>query len=288
MEKNKLNNEVEMMCKKIQNTERPVRQAALKELLKIASMESQSGISSDEWFDATHLYIIKCYTDRFEMCRSLAASIISQFILNSLNVNDCYLDYIIPLLKRRIGQGAIVEESEELRLQLIQQTLDVVKVFSKGQNDEDTLMRYYNDIIDIILKTLTDPYACVQRKTCEVINALARATQTFYSRAESLVNPLIVLLHHRQFVTRIIAIETLGYVCLHIDNKNDKIIQIITSISPLLMDAVPFVRRQCGRNGCRWLLELPDRYSFFERILPLILCWYKLTFLLPFISPNLY
>lgn len=267
-------NEMEMLCKNLQNAERSIRQAALNELLKIAAKDSKSDMRTEQWFDATYLYIIKCYADRFEICRSLAASIVSEFILNTSNTNDYYLDYIVPILKRRIGQGAIVEESEELRLQLVEQTLTIVQVFSCTRDAEDSLMRHYNDIIDIILKTLTDPYACVQRKSCEVINALARATRTFSFRAECLVDPLIALLSHRQSATRVIAIETLGYVCLHIDNKNNKIVKIITSISPLLMDLVPSVRLQCGRVGCQWLLELPDRYSFFERILPLVLCWY--------------
>lgn len=266
-------NETEILCKKLQNTDRSIRQAALKELLKIASKESISDTGLEEWFDATHLYIFKCYSDRFEICRSLAASIMSAFIVNTSNCSDRCLDYIVPVLKRRIGQGAIVEESEELRLQLMEQTHDIIRVFSSKRDDKDPLMRQYNDIIDIVLKTLTDPYACVQRKSCEVINALADGTRTFHARAESLVSPLIALLSHRQSATRVLAIGTLGTVCLHIDNKNDKIVQIITSMSPLLMDLVPAVRRQCGRVGCRWLLNLLDRYSFFERILPLVLCW---------------
>lgn len=266
-------NDVEIMCKNLSNPDRSVRQAALKELAKIASKELDSATSSEDWFDATYLHIIKCYADRFEVCRSLAATIFNDFIVNAAGVNDSHVDYILPVLKRRIGQGAIVEESEELRLQLTEQLLIVVQVFSIERNDRDPLMRHYNDIIDVILKTLTDPYACVQRKSCEVITALAGATRAFSARAENLVDPLIALLCHRQSATRVIAIDTLGLVCLHIDNKNDKILKIITSISPLLMDQVPSVRRQCGYVGCRWLVELVDRYSFFERILPLVLCW---------------
>lgn len=64
-----------------------------------------------------------------------------------------------------------------------------------------------------------------------------------------------------------------GVVCLHINNKNDKIVKSIVSISPLLTDSVAAVRRMCGIVGCQWLLKLPDRYSFFERIVPLVLCW---------------
>uniref|UniRef100_A0A182T996 Condensin complex subunit 1 C-terminal domain-containing protein n=1 Tax=Anopheles maculatus TaxID=74869 RepID=A0A182T996_9DIPT len=43
------------------------------------------------------------------------------------------------------------------------------------------------------------------------------------------------------------------------------------ALSPLLMDDVPYVRRACGRVGCVMLQKLRDRYSFFHRILPLVL-----------------
>lgn len=266
--------EMQLICKNLQSSERSIRQSALKDLLRIFEKnESDECVDRDEWFNATYLFIIKCYSDRFEMCRSLAASIVSEFLLNSPNINDSHLDYVVTILRRRLGQGTIVEESEELRLQLAEQTLQVIQVFSANRNETDPLMRHYNDIIEIVLKTLTDPYTCVQRKICEVIIALSQATRSFHVRAESLVDPLIDLLCHRQSATRVMAIDTLGYVCMHIDNKNDRIVKIITSISPLLMDAVPAVRRQCGRVGCRLLLDLRDRYSFFERLLPLALCW---------------
>lgn len=55
--------------------------------------------------------------------------------------------------------------------------------------------------------------------------------------------------------------------------NGDVIVKIIVSVSPLLMDSMPQIREECGRVGCYWLLKLRDRYSFFERILPLVLCW---------------
>lgn len=44
-------------------------------------------------------------------------------------------------------------------------------------------------------------------------------------------------------------------------------------ISPLLMDSMGLVRRECGRLGCLLSLKLRDRYSYFEKLAPLILCW---------------
>lgn len=48
--------------------------------------------------------------------------------------------------------------------------------------------------------------------------------------------------------------------------------RIIKEISILVMDPVPSVRRECGRVGCLFLVKMRDRYSHFERILPLVLC----------------
>ncbi|KAI8045468.1 hypothetical protein M5D96_001649 [Drosophila gunungcola] len=41
------------------------------------------------------------------------------------------------------------------------------------------------------------------------------------------------------------------------------------------MDTMPLVRREVGQMGILMLMELLDRYSFFERILPLVLCCLK-------------
>lgn len=263
---------IDILCKNIQSTERSIRQAALKDLLKVASKEAAVDVGLEDVLETTHLYLIKCYSDRFESCRSLAAEIVSQFLLTIPKLNDRYLDYFVPVLRRRIGMPEIVEESEELRLQLTEQVHDVVKKFAV-KDARDQLMKSYSDILDIALKTLTDPFPSVQRKCCEVIRELADATPTFRAKAELLVDPLVVLLSHRQSALRVAAIQTLTIVCLHIDNKNDHIVKSIVSVSPLLMDSVPAVRRECGRAGCKWLRDLPDRYSFFERILPLVLCW---------------
>lgn len=264
---------VEIICKNLQSSERALRQKSLNQLLKIASKESDSEIVLAEWFDETYLHLIKCYSDRFESCRELTISVVTEFILNINPINSRYVECIIPVMRRRIGMTEIVEESEELRLKLLEQLHEIIRKLS-ASNGDDQFEQIYDDIVDIVLKTLTDSFASVHRKSCEIIKSLADATPSFSRRAESLVDPLIVLLNHRQYATRAEAIETLTVVCLHVNTKTEAVVKSIVSISPLLMDAVPFVRRECGRAGCRLLLELRDRYSLFQRILPLVLCWY--------------
>lgn len=268
--------QLDVICQQIQNPDRRARQLALQNLLDVCARPATmlSLEQAIEIFVASYLLLFKCYSDRFEVCRNLAASAITA-LLGHLSPNQYYADNVVSVLVRRIGQPEIIEDSEEVRLLLVEQLLAVVQKFGSSSSDRDPLQQSYNDIMDVLLKTLTDPYPAVPRKCCEVVEALAAATATFPARAEQLVGPLVGMLSHRQSPTRIAGVRTMGTVALKINTSSDSVIKCIVSVSPLLMDDQPHVRRECGRVGCRWLMDLRDRYSFFERLIPLVLCCLK-------------
>lgn len=266
---------------KIQNQERMVRQRALKEFLEFCqSEENLSSENAIEIFDSTYLCLIKCYSDKFEMCRSLACSIISE-MLKHLEQNDYYLSLLVPVIAKRLASQELVEESEEMRLQLLKQLNYIVDKYKglnvtgsvKAHSDgEDRLLKPYNDIIDILKITLMDNYPAILKESCEIIKVTAIASPSFHYRAEALALPLITMLKHRHSPIRTAAIEALGVVALNIYTNADIVKRIIKEISPLLMDPVAGVRRECGRVGCLFLLKMRDRYSYFQHILPLVLC----------------
>lgn len=202
------NLELEMLCKNIQSIEKTRRQSALKEFQQIVSKQSNDE-DLRKLLDQTYLHLIKCYADKFESIRSLAISIVNEFIDGFHQRNEYFLEYILPTIRRRIGLPKMIEESEEVQLELLQQVEKIVEKF-KSNEDEDHLMRVYNDIMDILYRNLTNQYANAHRQCCIVIQLLAKATPTFRIRAECLVDPLIELLCHRQSATRIKAVETLG------------------------------------------------------------------------------
>lgn len=216
--KSERNLEVELVCKNIQSIEKSKRQIALNELLQIVLKQSND-VELKKLLDQTYLHMVKCYTDKFESIRSLAISIVNAFLNGFQSRNDFFLDYIVPTIRRRIGLSELIEDSEEVQLELLQQLERIVDKF-QSQN-EDYLMRIYNDIMDIVIKNLSNNYANAHRQCCNVVQVLAKATPSFYMRAESLVDPLIVLLCHRQSATRIIATETLGNFDFLINLIND-------------------------------------------------------------------
>lgn len=206
-EKSGRNFDIEFVCKNIQSNERSVRQATLTELLKIVSNQ---GNDDDRkiLIDQTYLHLIKCYADRFESIRDLAISVVSQFLSEFQERNEFFVEYIIPTIRRRIGLPELIESSEELQLRLLEQLEEIIAKFQS--KEVDLLMRAYNDIIDIMARNLINKYANAHRQCCKVIRVLTTATRSFYMRAESLVDPLIELLSHRQSATRTAAVETLG------------------------------------------------------------------------------
>lgn len=266
---------------KMQNQERMVRQRALKEFLEFCqNTDNLSSENAVEIFDFTYLCLIKCYSDKFEMCRSLACLITTE-ILKHLEQNDYYLSLLVPVIAKRLAVQEVVEESEEMRLQLLKQLNFIIDKYKdlnstgtvRAHSDgEDRLLKPYNDIIDILKICLMDSYPAILKECCEIIELVAIASPSFHYRAESLSLPLITMLKHRHSTIRVAAIKALGTVALNIRSNADIIKRIIKEISPLVMDPVPSVRRECGRVGCLFLLKMRDRYSHFERILPLVLC----------------
>lgn len=260
------------VCASLGSEERGQRQSALKKLLKYCESELTEE-NCLTIFDLVYLHILKCYADESEKCRSLATSIVSE-ILQKLPRNDFYLNYIVPAIARRIGRPELVEPSEEMRLQWLQQLNDIVGRYQTTDEDStDYLLKVYNDLMDILKKTLTDPFPVAQRESCEVVKLLSTATPSFHYQAEALVKPLLLMLKHKQSANRTVAIETLGIICQHITTNTECILNVITELRLLLLDSNPSVRRECGRVGGKMMLHLRDRYSHFDRILPLVLCW---------------
>lgn len=274
---------------RIQNQERMVRQKGLKELLEFCATEGNlTSENSVEIFDSVYLCLIKCYSDKFEMCRSFACSIVSE-ILKNLEQNDYYLSLLVPVITRRVlakrlATQDVVEESEELRLQLLKQLNFIINKYkelnltgtvrwSNHSDGEDRLLKPYNDIVDILKSCLHDSYPAILKECCEIIKVTAIASPSFHYRAEALADPLMNLLKHRHSPIRTAAVESLGIVAINIQSNAELIKRTLKELSPVVMDPVPFVRREVGRVGCLFLMKLRDRYSFFERILPLVLCW---------------
>lgn len=216
-------------------------------------------------FPEVYAYVLKSFSDASEACRETSAMIISNFI-DKLPLNDYYLTYILPVIVRRIGCPEIIEESEEIRLVLIKLVRKILEKYKVSQ----LLSPFINDFTSILTKTVTDPFHLVKLEACECIIMVTRVLQRdFHFQSESYVKPILSNFGHRHFRVRVAAIKAIAAVVLA---GNAKCFEL--SISPMaekLFDESNEVRMQVTLEVGHWMLTYRDRYSFWHRMLPLIL-----------------
>ncbi|KAJ0177017.1 hypothetical protein K1T71_007026 [Dendrolimus kikuchii] len=216
-------------------------------------------------FPEVYAYILKSFSDPSEACREVAVVIISNFI-EKLPLNDYYLTYILPVLVRRIGCPEIVEESEEIRLVLIQLLYKILQKYKVTH----LLSPFINDFTSILTKTVTDPYSKVKLEACECIILLSKVLQRdFHFQSESYVKPILSNFAHQHFRVRVAAIRAIGAIVLAGDAKCFEL--SITPMAEKLFDENTQVRLQVTNEVGNWMLNYKDRYSFWHRMIPLLL-----------------
>lgn len=164
-------------------------------------------------FPEVYPYVLKSFSDSAEACRECAAKIIVNFI-GKLPLNDYYLTYILPVIVRRIGCPEIIEDSEEIRLKLI----ELVHLILKKYKVPHLLSPFINDFTNILTKTVTDPYPKVKLEACECVIALTKIVpREFQFQSESYVKPVLSNYAHQHFRVRAASIKTMGKIIGHTD-----------------------------------------------------------------------
>ncbi|KAH8409827.1 hypothetical protein KR222_009057, partial [Zaprionus bogoriensis] len=265
------------ICADLESSEHRRRSATLLQLREECE-QAPATVGSDAIaaeFDELYLHLLKCYGDRFESVRDGAVRAVSAF-LGRLPPMDFHLLNVVATLAERMGQTETVESSEEIRLLYVEQLHLMLRKYAKMGN-VGVFRECYPQVVKVLIKSIKDDYAEVQREGCATLVTLARVADTQQLRpyTESLALALYTMLNHRHSAARISAIEALARISLHLDASGEGLRRLISEVSPLLMDSMPLVRLECGKMGVLMLLELLDRYSYFERILPLVLCCLK-------------
>ncbi|SPP80269.1 dynein assembly factor 5, axonemal [Drosophila guanche] len=264
-------------CKELESTDRAHKTKILKQMLEWVESCNEEGNTEllADYFDRLYLHLLKCYHDRFESVRDGAVRLVDAY-LERLPPMDFNLLNVVSTLTERMGQAETVEPSEEIRLLYIGQLHLMVRKYAKMGN-VGVFRECYNLLVKVLNKAIRDEYPVVQREACTTLVALCAVAETAELRpyTEQLAVALYGMLNHKHAPARISAVEALGRLSLHMDASAESMRRLFGEVSPLLMDRMPLVRREVGIMGVLMLMDLLDRYSFFERILPLVLCCLK-------------
>ncbi|KAF5289722.1 hypothetical protein FQA39_LY03639 [Lamprigera yunnana] len=261
-------NDVKKICYNLQCDDKRIRKEALINLEKYLS-NAEDDFTEQELqtiFNETHIYTLKTFRDKTEAVRSQAIKFMSYFIIRKLPKNDYYLTYIFPVFVERIGNIELIEESEEIRLELLRFMMDIIVKYSKTIQ----LKPFLNDCITVLCETVKDKHPEVKDVSCKCITQLANALPTeFHMQAESLVKPVLTVFGYQRYKIRLEAVRCMGDIVMH---SNYKVLEeVVGPMAERLFDQIPAVRQMVVQVASRWLREYRDRYSFFHKLLPLIL-----------------
>ncbi|KAK2833462.1 hypothetical protein Q5P01_017351 [Channa striata] len=216
-----------------------------------------------EVFSALLKPLLKCLSDPMERCRETAIVVITEFI-RCVPKPEESLPYLMPCLAQRLGEKDILEPAEELRLLSVEMLTLVVEVCGKN------LAPYLNEMISILQRTIVDPFPDVKRESCKcTVNFAECVPEHFHMQAESLVKPLMQTIVHQHSRVRVTVIEATGAVIQHGTGKN--VDDVLSHLAQRLFDDSPQVRKAVTAVVGNWLLNMRDRYSYFHKLIPLLL-----------------
>ncbi|XP_003416624.2 dynein axonemal assembly factor 5 [Loxodonta africana] len=212
--------------------------------------------------------LLRCLADPAEGCRALAAHLLDLGLRRAARPQDALPRLLPALAARLVGPEATrrapPEPCEELRLALVQLLGLAVSLGGAA------LAPYLDDAVRVLRCTLLDPFAAVRRESCACAAALARATpEHFHMQSESLVGPLMQTVAHQHWKVRVAVIEATGTVIQFGNGKS--VDDVLSHLAQRLFDDVPQVRQAVTSVVGGWLLGLRDRYSFFHKLIPLLL-----------------
>ncbi|XP_057317290.1 dynein axonemal assembly factor 5-like isoform X2 [Hydractinia symbiolongicarpus] len=175
-----------------------------------------------------------------------------------------YLAYIIPTIHQRLAADEVVEPTEEIRLLLIESLSKLVDIYDQ---EIDT---YIDELVQILQMTLVDPFGDVRKASCLCTNKIASTSpERFYQQGEALVSPLLKSLSHQHNKVRAAVLKTIGIVVLATSGR--AVDDVFTHIAQRTFDHSAPVRLIVTEVVGKWILELRDRYSFFQKLIPLLL-----------------
>lgn len=239
------------------------RRRALAAIQKEVEDKRLSSGALQEVFGELLRPLLRCLADPMEKCREVSIQIITYCVTNVPRPEES-LPYLIPTISQRLGHQEITEPSEELRLGLSQLLTLLVEVCGRK------LGPYLDEMVRILQRTIVDPFPEVKKESCRCAANYARAIpEHFHMQSESLIKPLMQTISHQHSKVRIAVIQTTGAVIQHGNGKS--VDDALSHLAQRLFDDSPQVRQAVTVVVGNWLLELRDRYSYFHKLMPLLL-----------------
>jgi dynein assembly factor 5, axonemal len=223
--------------------------------------------------------VLAAWHDSMEKCRQLGGEMVATLLENAVECHwddECTLMTLATLVQR-LGGKEVKESSEEIRLQLyelLEKLLSNKNVKTEANSNFLSSLLFEShlgELVELLVNSFYDNYAEVKKKGCSCARLVAQklAASNFHMQSEALVKPLLTNLTHQHSRVRKDTVDCLCEVIMRGANKSAS--EALPHLAQRLFDQAPMVRMAVLRLVGVWLLDMPDRYSYHHRLLPLLL-----------------
>ncbi|KAM4023908.1 dynein axonemal assembly factor 5 [Anomaloglossus baeobatrachus] len=242
---------------------RSSRKRALAAIQKEAEDRRLSSGALQEVFMDVLKPLLRCLSDPMEKCREITIHTLTYCVRNVPRPEEA-LPHLVPAITQRLGSPERLEPSEELRLALAELLTLLVEVCGRK------LAPYLEEMLRILQRTIVDPFPDVKKESCKCAANYARSVpEHFHMQSECLIKPLMQTISHQHSKVRIAVIQTTGAVIQYGNSKS--VDDVLSHLAQRLFDDSPQVRLAVTTVVGTWLLELRERYSYFHKLIPLLL-----------------
>lgn len=191
-------------CNELGSDDKRQRKRALESISKTLMQADLGTNLLIDSFEHVLKYIISSFKDSSEAVRETAVVSMTE-LLKKLPAKELYISSLMPVISERLSGEVTVENSEEVRLNLI---LLIHELIARYTN---YLHHYLDDFINIFVRTIVDLYPKVKKESCDCAAELAKAIpRYFHMQSESVINPLVQTLTHQQYRIRVAGIHAIG------------------------------------------------------------------------------
>ena len=212
--------------------------------------------------------------DSAEKCREAACEILDTMLENESKHHFWDHDMssmTIMTLYQRLSGKEVKESSEEIRLKLYTIAFNLIDLKTNSASEKHTFEMHLTEMTAILVNAFNDHFPDVKKQGCACTKLVANrlASGNFHMQSENLVKPLLANMTHQHSRVRKDVVECLCDVVLRGNNKT--VNECVPHLAQRLFDQASMVRLAVIKLAGTWLLDLPDRYSFHHKLMPLLL-----------------
>lgn len=192
-------------CNELSSEDKKQRKKAIENIKnELLGLSNASSENLTPLYELVQKRLINGFKDKTESVREIAVVTVTE-VIQVIPAKQLYFESLMPVISDRLSGDVMLENSEEVRLCLVKLLSLLV---SKYKN---YLFHYLNDFVNILVKTISDPYPKVKMESCECAAELAKSIpRHFHTQSESLITPLINTLLHQQYRIRVAGIRSIG------------------------------------------------------------------------------